>query len=758
MIKTENASEQLPEVRFFDLYENQKANLRDYQHNCKDILDNTTNFGYYCIDCRLSFCDICNNQSSHEDHLTIKKSQYDVENGVIENIFSELQNEINVNQTIKNTSELAKKMREKIEEQCNAMHQKIDEYKEKKIQEIISFEVLCPPAAAELTESMNSAQADLKNFFRRHKKFFNCDRFNNDQENATFLLSFDILNEINIKNKEIFTLMTQMNKRSEVLDESMNTKTQEFYKLIDQFVQDNEDTGFQLGVKELSEAISLLKDHDNYSDSKSKMKKYDKFIDSFKEKVFKQISKLGNLREFEKQIRQYDKMHKKITPLFGDSNLNDISDLMTNNIRTNLDQSIMTEDKDRFNRKSSRKPSMAQDIDTNNVSRINTPKRMNRARSVTTLQRDTNNDISRRPSTESLAQDTDKRVKNENPVPSYKNKNDIALDNRIIQRFFAYNCLDLCEKEFRYKENKVNRLTSNGLLSAGGQLNASGLLNTSGLGGAGLLNAEGILSTTGGLEAIPEVAGELDEDDVCKPIAGTSEIQIYDRKRRHLSRQPVVLDKKKHGYSRFPSGVRYLLVEDLLYIMGGRDEFTDMKVFLSFSIKNFDLKRLPDMINARSYHSVQHDAATMSIIVIGGQKNATCELFQMISSTWRALPNMNFARANVSIFNDGAGLIYSFFGMEGDISKSEDYSEVVEVLKYTIRSPKWLKVEYINKSKLVFKKAFLEIFPLSNDKILIYGARNLRTREKKHFAIYLLKRNEVYKVDRMILDYLRLGM
>jgi hypothetical protein len=742
MIKEQNASEPLPEVRFFDLYENQKANLRDYQHNCKDSLDNSTNFGYYCIDCRISYCDICYNQI-HDDHVTIKKSLYDVENGVIENVFSELQTELVENPTIQNPNELAKKMREKLEEQCNAMHQKIEEFKEKKIQEIISYEVLCPPAADLIQESIKVAQTDLKNFFRRHKKFFHSERFNNDQENAIFLLSFDILNEINVKNKDLVALMTRMQKSAVALEETMNTKTEEFYKSIEQLVDEVDNAEYQDGVREISEGITLMKDQDNFADAKSKMKKYDKFIDSFKELVFKQISKLGNVREFEKLTKQYDKMHKKVTSFFGDidsSNVtnNSFQDLLVDNNKTNLNQSIVLDDNERSTRRASRKPSMANDNygNTNNTSDIASPRRLNKSRSVTSVQRDNSKGKSdRRPSTDSIAPETEKKPKNDYSTPTYKNKNEIILENRIIQRFFAYSCLDLTEKEFKFKEKKESKL------------NASGLLNTT-----------GILSTAGGLEAIPEIPGEIDEEDVCKPLAGTTEIQIYDRKKRYLFKQEVKLDKKKFGYVKFPPGVRYTLVEDTLFINGGKDEFTDLKVFLCFNIKSYELKRLPDMINARSYHSVQYDADSMCIIVIGGQKNGTCELYHMQSSKWKALPNLNVPRANVSIFNDGSGYFYSFFGMEGDISKSEDYSDVVEVMKVTSKTPKWLKVEYLNKSKLIFKKVYLEIFPLSNDKILIYGGKNLRTREKKEFAIFLLKRNEVYKVDRMILDYLRLGV
>ena len=65
----------------------------------------------------------------------------------------------------------------------------------------------------------------------------------------------------------------------------------------------------------------------------------------------------------------------------------------------------------------------------------------------------------------------------------------------------------------------------------------------------------------------------MDEDnDLAKPISGTNEIQIYDKKTRSLIKKKVNYDKTKLKFLYFYNGCRNVLIKDRLYITGGVDK------------------------------------------------------------------------------------------------------------------------------------------------------------------------------------------
>ena len=67
-----------------------------------------------------------------------------------------------------------------------------------------------------------------------------------------------------------------------------------------------------------------------------------------------------------------------------------------------------------------------------------------------------------------------------------------------------------------------------------------------------------------------KIEEEFDLDtDLAKPIPGTNEMQLYDRKTSTITKNVLKFDKKKHKYIYFLNGCRSILVKDLLYILGG---------------------------------------------------------------------------------------------------------------------------------------------------------------------------------------------
>ena len=245
-----------------------------------------------------------------------------------------------------------------------------------------------------------------------------------------------------------------------------------------------------------------------------------------------------------------------------------------------------------------------------------------------------------------------------------------------------------------------------------------------------------------------------DEDldiDVAKPIPGTNEMLLYDKKTTSLTRKFVEFDKKKHKYLYFLNGCRSVLIKDILYIFGGVDqEKNPTKVAYVYYIKTNELKIMPEMLKPHAYHAVEFLDYYKSIIVVGGENSNACEIYDLNTGIWRKLPNMNVPKAHCNLYLDKfTHIIYTFFGVVGDITERHNYTDIIECLELKRLSLGWNFVDYKNKAEMDFKSGYNKILPLSGQMILIYGATNMRDFVKKA-AVYLLHKFEIVKIDNNI--------
>ena len=722
--------ENLPDLNYFDLYQHLKFNLKEFQHNCKDKVDNKTNLGYYCLNCKLSYCNICDSHE-HSEHSSVEKHLYEMESDVVENVFRKVNCELEANVIIQNPKELKNRMIQNITEQIDVLHEKLEKFKEKNIEEIDSIFESISSIGGNLRLNLNQTKNDIENFFNKHRKFFNCDKYNNDRENTIFLLNFELLNNCHKKNDYLVNTMSKLESSANALEDILTGKFEEISKILELSSKSNEDYVLEITKNDISKGVATL-DQDHYEGIKKRLIKYDEHIETFKGLAFFNISESGNLSDIERIIELYDKKNRTeanigIEELDQNKNSKDYSsqkDISAFNEGENY-QSELTDCKFKENIKNGENDISEEIKDQFSSNKTVSPLRENKKHVSSSKNNYASTPIRKAGKNNTSKTETSQKEKlnlaDFNIIINFKNKSDVILQNRILHRYFAYNTLDFINREFRIRE--------------------------------------GIMKSGVSFAYLPTVVTGIEDEydsDVCKPIIGTNEIQIYDRKKRILVKKKVQLDKQSHGYTTFLDGVRHLLVNDKLYITGGKDEIQDYKVVLLFDTRDFTLKRLGDMLRARSYHTIQFNELFKTILVVGGHNNSTCEILDMKMNRWRSLPPLNYPRANVSIYFDNIeNNLYSFFGIEGEISKSGDFSEVVEVLKFKNIKLGWVRVDYNNKSDLLFKKFYSQIFPLTNDKILIYGGKNLRNTSKKYFSIFMMSRNEIVKVDNKILDYLR---
>ena len=668
----------------FDLYKHLKENIKNKDLLCKDPL---TEDSLYCLNCKISTCNLCPNFNEHKDHILVSRYNYykNGENLVMEN-FKDLDDIFNMNPEYLNPNSMRGELKILIDSKIKLLVDDLNKVKTTKLNEIDTFFNGSENDVKILKNNEIKVKNDLINYLKLQQSFSNIkldsglinkemhevaqnlNPENSDKNevikennidfcNTCFLQIYDLINLSNKQNKEIrnsiMSIKDNCNKYSEIFNQRVQIIKNDIDKL-----------------NEIFEAMINyhILTNDYYNEINTKIKKYNEQIKNIKDLVFDSVNKTGQLEEIEKLNKI---MLAKTKQNFDNIIKNQISengDLLT--VTSNLTK------KSKFVRSYDRKGTYN-----------------SKARTITINKE--NNTI-------------------EHPEIKFNSIEDISLNYNILQKYYAFQTMDLINKNFKNKKNKYQ------------------------------------------IKEIKEI--EFDEEnDIAKPVQGTNEIQIYDKKTHSLIKKKVNYDKSKLKFLYFYNGCRSVLIKDRLYITGGVDkENKQIKICYVYYIKTNELKSMPEMINPRAYHSIEFIDYFKSIIVIGGENNKTCELYDMYNSKWRNLPELNFPRAHSCIYLDRFNNnLYSLFGIVGSISeKNNNYTDIIECLELKKMALGWGKVNYNNKTEMDFKTCLCRIFPINYDMILVYGASSVRENKKKS-AIFVINKQEMVKINSNMFNEIR---
>ena len=674
----------------FDLYKHLKENLRNKDKLCKDKL---TKDSFYCLDCKLSTCKKCLNYNIHKGHNLIPKYLYfNYDENIFNKCFDSIDSifENNDKNFILNNQKLKEEMKNLIKDSFDNIIKRLEEIKNKKLNEIEKLFESTDGCVEYLKEKENNIKEDIKNYMTNQKEFYNIqieeeistkassERTKNNQEselinnlkieainesqsnkdkfNTIFLTNYDLFKNTEYINGEIRKLIDDIesnkNKYMKYFDENIKLINSELDKFNDDF------TGV-FNYRYLT--------NDFYKSISDKLNKYLEKITQMKKYVFDIVNKEGN---FEKIILDNNTNETKIKQRFDNilnyqldeksgneslSTLTKYSNTYSNRLSSHFNNSLPSQ-KNRLNSK------FYQTKNSSDKSNIN--------------------------------------------YQIYKTEDEIKLDKPLLQEFYSYEIYNTVRSNFKKKKIKKN----------------------------------------------DEIFYEdyLDKEiDLIKPIPGSNEIQLYDKKTTTLCRKVVKFDKSKYSY--FLHGSRSVLIKDTLYILGGVDQDKmSTKAAYVYYIKTNELKYMKEMICPHAYHSVKFLDYYKSIIVIGGENSSSCELYDLNTGLWRRLPDLNIPRAVCSLYLDKFNhALYTFFGVVGNFSQKRNFTDVIEVLELKRLSLGWNKIDYENKAEMDFKSGYNKILPLNREMILIYGATNMRDFVKKA-AVYLMPKFEIVKIDNKI--------
>ena len=671
----------------FNLHKHLKENLKLRDKQCKDGL---TKDSLYCLDCKISICPKCPLFKMHNGHPLINKFPYYIcDDNIINEHFSDIDIIMKINPDFLNSNKVKEELKNHVNSNLDILQNQLNEIRKTKMEEIEKIFEKTENCVDNLKKKIIKIKEDIKAFFEKQKKFLCIDineksninennpqanevienlkeasksnigliTTNKDRVNATFLITYDLLKNTKNINDQIKFFINEIRLNREKFLKDFTDKKNVVY----------EDMLKMLSPFEGNFNYQYL-DNDYYKIINDKIYKYSEEIENMKRKIMEKVNQKGNFEDVEKENK------------ISGTHLNMKFENILNNQLIDEDEakSIISKSK-----KQTRK--------TTTASKNYTAQKSGVLRTSTKYDGDKMSII---------------------PEKIYNDSEEVKLDKAALQDFWAYEALNVINKNFRTKKSKKNEY----------------------------------------------IDIDFDEDiDLAKPIPGKCEIQIYDRKSMNIIKKTIKFEKKKHKYLYFLNGSRSILIKDKLYIFGGVDkENNTTKVAWVYYIKENDLKPMPEMLHPHAYHGVQFLDYYKSIVVIGGENCTFCELYDMKTGQWRDLPEMKIPRAHSILYLDKiTHKLYSFFGMLGKIAeKNNNYSDALECLEFRKLALGWNKVEYNNRAEISFRTGINQILPLNEDMLLVYGGSSMREFIKKA-AVYILAKNEMVKIDNRMFNEIR---
>ena len=702
-------------LKSIDVYQHLRRNILDPKINCKETLSEEI---YYCITCKQSTCEQCS-LAKHQNHKIYPKLYFYSYN---DNFFDEVQSILKESYKINDSKDSYILL---IEAQANELHNKIEDIKESKIKEINANFRKAIKCIKELENNTNEIKKQFETFYKKHNDFFNIVK-NNDFDNSIFLLFYELNFLGSSKNFE-------MKKR---LDKLKN----DFLKYKDYFEIHKNKT-----IKLMEDFIGLeepqINMDDLYWDVKFRIKTYNEHIEKIKQNIYDIMKHSGNINDLKELVNILDSKNKKgIQYIFN-------QDYFTKNQNSNSNK-VNASDKDITNKeiKQINKTIEAKRRDKNKkIFSISKRNILNGKQSPKNQGKTDRNDyfntkVQSKKTFSPIGAHQKSYSKNKNfPGKSssfinfqtmdaskaalrnlgINSANDITLDDKVKKKFFTYSYIDLYNKLF---SNQPRKSFDNNARIFADYNNRNNMLK-----------------------------------EYVKPLIGTNEIMVYDSTQDKSIKVKVNLNKDKHGYEKFPSGCRHLYIEGKLYICGGVDPLScPINTTLVYQPANNTIKKIDNMLNPHSYHSMEYLDNYDCFVVIGGENNRWVELFDLFTQKWSKLPDLNIARANINIyFDEFTSELYALFGALGNYSEKKNvYSEAIEVLELNDISSGWCKIDYYKGSSFDIRQENVSMSPFTRTKLLIYGGKSSRENENL-FGIYLIDKMELIKADKDVIEKIK---
>ncbi|MCQ2820212.1 MAG: hypothetical protein MJ252_23350 [archaeon] len=720
--------ERAPEpTKPIDIFQHIKMGIKSAENcKCKNTIQ------YYCIPCKISICSTCG-LNDHQKHSIVQKNQFELSDDRVSNILSPLKETIKNCSLIEKTEDKKKAFLKEVDDTFTEIDIALKDYK-KRIQNEIEFLFSnLEKQKQNILKTVEDIKGNTKQFVDKNRKFFNIPdengldqldleaapyKFNDDSNNMIFLMNYDIINLLEDKSRKI---VDNLEKLVDIFEEYKSDEIRDLKKNKGDIMKIIETGARAFGP---AKAPKSKRSEKNLTPLgiKPKPKRSEKIMDTFtapelpkKKKsdnnligllASKNLNETLNSKSSKKSkenvpmkpmVKDFvDACEEMNTPYFQP--INERFEKYNDHIN-NFKRAIFKKVKEEGGLKSLEK-SIA-------LFEKNKPQG---ADSLFAERKQTQT-IQSKSATKTLSKYS------KTLTHKYKENDDVALNNPSVMKYFSYLTLEFYNKNFRIVSKELKSSHADLKIDVGDDK-------------------------------------EAEEQSYGKAIEGKNEIVIYDKKKNTMTKYKVKLTKNPYGYTKFPIGCRCLLIGNKLYITGGKDEYKEYGNVLIYDIETGYTKRIMDLCEPRSYHSLIYNEVFGTIMVIGGENKRSMEIFDPLTNRWQMLPLMNVPRSNpLFYFDKPRGIMYTMFGVEGEFKKGK-YTDIIEFFDLEDKEKGWNILDYENKSQADLKN-MVQIYPLNSDVLLIYGGVSFRGNTRA-LVLMDIPKMEVINIDNKTLEMLKI--
>ena len=788
--------DKIPELKNFDAISHFKKNIIYFDKNCSDCIKEKS---FYCFTCKLSVCEECG-VYDHKEHLLIPRDNCLNYDNTFFNVISKvIESGINLDNK-------KAKIKKDISQSIKQLKDQLDIIEKNKLKEIDKFFVDIKNNYINLKKNYLKTKECIENYYSINKNFFNVkiqknkevfenniveitnsikkkksgsndnnifDRYNylkdveigdnKDIDNTIFIMNFELMNLCDNKNIDILKLSKEIGNKikniSNLINQTTNLMMEKFNHNYLSFDKNSEVPKFD----------------DFYWDVKIRCDKFNENISKFKDTIYDIYKRNGSYDKLKDLLSFFDsKNNKGKDVLFNQqyflqmNDLNNLNDSNTAKIFTkkliHSLKRVRSTSKNKFNGQYSQTNSSFKKKEGNSRDKALLNYKLRNRKGIDKYSFKTTSNISK---------NSIKQMNVTNIVPSHSlnnellipfNKDNIILNQRVLQRFFAYFVFDFYSKYFKIiniteDENNFENNVSENIYYQSNKLKNSGKkINKNSKKYKGH-NEELVKKKSKSVSLISNYTERyMNLKEKVKPLIGTNCIQFFDPKKNVITRMQIFLQKEIHGYNFFPDGCRHILVENKLYITGGTDNCGyPINIVLMFDTESWEIQRIGNLNENHSYHNIDYLENFDSLIVIGGENSSSCEIMDIDGKKWTRLPSLNYPRANANIYyNNVTSDLFVLFGMEGRMDKKVKNTDVMEVLELNDIKSGWMKVDYYKSIGLDIKISYCLTLPFTRDKLIIYGGSTARSLERRIFALFDMIKNEIIKVDPKTMELIKL--
>ena len=392
------------EPKNLDIFQHIKLNLKNASSNCP--CENTEQF--YCIPCKISTCSGCT-LAGHQRHILIKKREYDLTQNKVDSLFDDFDSFIKDTPLLNDSSSVKAVTLQQVDDFISLIHHKLEQYRERKHKEIETMFKEMQPNTEKLKAQAQKAKSNLKGYVDKHRKFYGDDDDSSNMfvrnDNTRFLMNYDMVNLLYQKKKQLGfiakELQDHLNSYESIqkeehanitnqLDSMLFPQTSTMKPKATSHVQEHSNinnnsnsklrksTSMESPKKKKSvnsprspkspESIKSVQSsshlptpvycfistsnelsNEHFNELNSRINKYNKQIDSFKNGIYNSFAKQGNLKEIEKIIAAYENVKQKgADVLFSDKSVNNNNNTTPVNtasvLNTSLQKKTFTEE------------------------------------------------------------------------------------------------------------------------------------------------------------------------------------------------------------------------------------------------------------------------------------------------------------------------------------------------------------------------------------------------------------------------------